>query len=338
MAFNPLFESVDILIKDRAPAHYGQEYQKIQAILENTASPVTKKYQEKLFQSVIDKGHIDFGGIEKSLGVIENYVGYANMLEVITTIDKLATEQKNKTVSEYTKTVIKAIDNIKNLSTSYSKGFQTKTDYVMIEYNTAVYTCVEATSTLLYEFVDYMRRPEQGTFTIVLKNTKLRGNEFYFEQLKKFNNVEEKMGVEHRKMLEAACSKGKNNFIGAETVVGVAAISIIAMSIVPITRALIYHFYHLRSNISNALEMQAGFLEMNKACVEANSALTADKKKKVLDKQLKLRSKLLKVADKLRVNNATANKSAEKELKDSNRLLSIDSLQDEVSNSPFELL
>lgn len=44
------------------------------------------------------------------------------------------------------------------------------------------------------------------------------------------------------------------------------------------------------------------------------------------------------MADKIKVKNATASKSAEKELKDSNKLLTIDNLQDEVSNSPFELL
>lgn len=338
MSYNPLFESVDILVKDRDPAHYGQEFKRIQTILENTASPVTKKYQEKLFQSVIDKGHIDFGGIEKSAGHIDTYIGYSNMVEILETVEKLAMEQKNKVVLGYVQTVKKAIDNINNLSSAYSKGFQTKTAYVMIEYNTMVYTCVEATSTILYEFVDYMKRPDLDTFTVTLKNNKLRANEFFFTELQKFNNVEDKMGIEHRKMLEAACEKGKNNFIGVDTMVGVAAISLIAMSIIPITRSIIYHIYHLRSNLANSLEMQAGFLEMNKTCVEANAALTADKKKKVLDKQVKLRNKLLKMADKIKVKNATASKSAEKELKDSNKLLTIDNLQDEVSNSPFELL
>ena len=32
----------------------------------------------------------------------------------------------------------------------------------MLEYNTMVYTCVEATSTLLYEFVEYVKKTLNG--------------------------------------------------------------------------------------------------------------------------------------------------------------------------------
>lgn len=338
MVYSPLFESVNILVKDNDKLNYGYEYQKVSAILEDANSPVTKKYQAKLFQSVIDKKHIDFDNIPKSAGNIKTYEGYKNMQEILQILSNLATDQKNKIVLEYVDIIKKAISNIENLSSTYSKGFTSKNDYVMLEYNTYVYACIEATSSLLYEFIEYIKRPDQDTFTIELKNTKMRADVFYFDQLRKFNNVNDKMGIDYRKMLENLCNKGKNNFLGAEMVVGVAAISLAALAIVPVTRELIYRFYHLRGNLSKSLEMQAAFLEMNKASVNNNDALTEDKKKKVIAKQDKLRIRLLKLADFLKVQNAKSIHDSKKELSDSNKLLSIDSLQDDISSSPLELV
>lgn len=338
MGFNPLFESVDILVKDRDSLRYGYEFERVQSILEDANSPITKKYQEKLFQSVIDKGHIDFGDIPKSAGNIKAYKGYNNMVETLTTLNSLAIDQKNKTVIEYTSIVQKAISNIEQLSSTYSKGFISKTDYVILEYNTYVYTCVEATTTLLYTFVDYMKRPDQDTMTISLSNSTLRADLFYIEQLKKFNNVNDKMGIDYRKMLESLCSKGKNNFLGAEMVIGIAAVSVAAMAIVPITRELIYRFYHLRGSLSKSLEMQASFLEMNAACVQSNEVMTAEKKKKVLDKQLKLKNRLLKLSDFLKVKGVKSSQNSARDIKASNKMLTLDNLQADVSSSPIEFI
>ena len=338
MGFNPLFESVDILVKDRDSLRYGYEFERVQSILEDANSPITKKYQEKLFQSVIDKGHIDFGDIPKSAGNIKAYKGYNNMVETLTTLNSLAIDQKNKTVIEYTSIVQKAISNIEQLSSTYSKGFISKTDYVILEYNTYVYTCVEATTTLLYTFVDYMKRPDQDTMTITLSNSTLRADLFYIEQLKKFNNVNDKMGIDYRKMLESLCSKGKNNFLGAEMVIGIAAVSVAAMAIVPITRELIYRFYHLRGSLSKSLEMQASFLEMNAACVQSNEVMTAEKKKKVLDKQLKLKNRLLKLSDFLKVKSVKSSQNSARDIKASNKMLTLDNLQADVSSSPIEFI
>ena len=338
MGFNPLFESVDILVKDRDSLRYGYEFERVQSILEDANSPITKKYQEKLFQSVIDKGHIDFGDIPKSAGNIKAYKGYNNMVETLTTLNSLAIDQKNKTVIEYTSIVQKAISNIEQLSSTYSKGFISKTDYVILEYNTYVYTCVEATTTLLYTFVDYMKRPDQDTMTITLSNSTLRADLFYIEQLKKFNNVNDKMGIDYRKMLESLCSKGKNNFLGAEMVIGIAAVSVAAMAIVPITRELIYRFYHLRGSLSKSLEMQASFLEMNAACVQSNEVMTAEKKKKVLDKQLKLKNRLMKLSDFLKVKGVKSSQNSARDIKASNKMLTLDNLQADVSSSPIEFI
>lgn len=334
---NLISDSIKILVESTDTKTYGSEYASVKTILEDANSPVTRKYQEKLFQSIIDKKHVDFGDIPKSAGNIKAYSGYNNMMEVLNTIDGLANEQKNKEVMEYVAVVKKAISNIENLSSSYAKGFINKSDYVMLEYNTYVYTCIEATSSLLYEFVEYIKRPDQQVMTIQLKNTKYRANLYYFDQLNKFNSVNTKMGMDYRKLIESLCNKGRNNFLGAEMIVGVAALSMAALAIVPLTRELIYRFYHMRSNLAQSLELQAEFLEMNKTCLEANDSITTEKKKKILEKQNKTRLRLLKLADIIRVKNAKGMNETKKDLDDDNKLLSINNLQDEISNSPFEL-
>lgn len=331
-----LKDAVNILVSESS-SNYGYDYMKTELILEDANSPITRKYQEKLFQSVIEKGHIDFGAIPKSEGNIKKYDGYITMLETLDAIENVGIEFKNKDVLTIVKTIRDAIKYIESLSSSYSKGFDTKCEYVMLEYNTYVYTVVEATTSILYEYIDYVKRPDNGMFKIVLKNTKLRANLFYVEQLEKFNRLNEKNGINYRKMLDTMCVKDRENFLGT-TALGVAAVSLVALSVVPITRELIYQLYHLRGKLAHSFELQASFLEMNKACVESNEAFTADKRKKIIEKQNKMRMKLIKLADMLRIKEVKSKVNSKRDLENNNKLLTVSHIQDDVSNSPMELI
>lgn len=331
-------DAISILCESDSLSPNWKEREQIREILEDANSPVTRKYHEKLFQSVIEKKHINFGSIEKSKGDIKEYEGYQNMLEILDILSKLAIAERYDSVLGYIQIVQKAIKNLEDLRTAYMEGFSTKTDYVILEYNTYVYTTVEATTTLLYEFVEYVKRPDMVTMEIQLKNNKSRANLFYFEQLKKFNNVIDKMGIEYRKLLENLCKKGRENFIGVDEIIGITAISVVAMAIVPITRELIYQFYRLRGNLSASLEMQAKFLEMNKACLEAQTEMDPKKKKEIIDKQKKLSNFLRRISEKIKVKTSKSIKDTKVELNKQNKMLSIDRLQDEVSLSPLEII
>lgn len=331
-------DAISILCESDSLSPNWKEREQIREILEDANSPVTRKYHEKLFQSVIEKKHINFGSIEKSKGDIKEYEGYQNMIEILDILSKLAIAERYDSVLGYVQIVQKAIKNLEDLRTAYMEGFSTKTDYVILEYNTYVYTTVEATTTLLYEFVEYVKRPDMVTMEIQLKNNKSRANLFYFEQLKKFNNVIDKMGIEYRKLLENLCKKGRENFIGVDEIIGITAISVVAMAIVPITRELIYQFYRLRGNLSASLEMQAKFLEMNKACLEAQTEMDPKKKKEIIDKQKKLSNFLRRISEKIKVKTSKSIKDTKVELNKQNKMLSIDRLQDEVSLSPLEII
>lgn len=334
IGINPYKESVNILCEGVLPT--GKEYVNIVAVLEDTNSPVTKKYIEKLYDSVLSKDHIDFDNIPESKGDIRTYSGYNNMMEVLLNIERLAQEQKATNVIGYVKTVQNAIKAIENTSDLYSMGYKLKNEYVMLEYNIYTYTCIQATSTILSEFVEYIKRPDRDTIDITLKNTSQRANLFYIKELEKFNNVVSKM--EYRQFLKSHLNADRENFVGTETLVGMGAVALVAMSIVPITRELVYQFYHIRSSLSDNLAQQAYFLEINKANVEANKSFTSQKKKSILDKQEKLKKRLLKISDKLRVNHAMTSEISKRSLKKDNTLLTIDKIKKDVDEGPLSLM
>lgn len=335
MAFNPYYESMLILSENETLSY--RESKELQAVLEDVNSPVTRKLEEKLFQSVLDKKHIDFGSIPKSKGNIKDYEGYSAMESALNTIKDLATENKAGDVINYVDIVQKAIENLSSMSVAYQKGFQFKNEYIAMEYNSYVYFCIEATTALIYSFVEYIKRPDTDTFVMVIKNSKLRADEFYFEQLKKFNMVCDTQGVNYRKMLDSM-AVSKDNFIGTTTAIGIATVIAAAIAIIPITRAVVYQVYHIRGNISEQLDIQAEFMEMNKSCVEANSALTVQKKKEIVAKQEKLVKRLRKLSDTIRVKSSKSVEVATRETKNENKSLTIDSIKDEVSNSDFEFI
>lgn len=339
---NLTFDSAAILCESTPDSkEYWSQIREIQYILEDANSPITAKYTEKLFQSVIDKGHIDFGDIATSKGDITKYSGYVTMMETLDTLSKLGKEQRSNVV-KYVETVQEAIKTLTDLGTVYQKGFKIGHDYVMLEYNSILYACVEATTTLIYEYVDFVKRPDKPTYVIALKNTKLRANQFYFDQLNSFNRVNRNMATNHRKWLEALLNTPKDHFTGDDATIykalGMGVVAAVTMMIVPMTRSLIYHIYHLRSNLAQELTIQANFLEMNRSCVEANQSFTQEKRDSILRKQDTLRKKLLGLADKIKVKEAKALRDSSKEIEKDNSALTVSGIREEIENSPFDIV
>ena len=329
--YKPMYDAVHILTESTS----RKEESEIELILEDSTSPITTKYVEKLYDSVMSKSHIDFDNIPDSKGDIVQYVGYTNMIAVLENIQKLASDSGANDVIGYVEIIKTAIANMRALAPIYQKGFALKNSYIMLEYNTFVYTIIQAVSAILYEFVDYYKRPDSPYVKINIANNKYRANIYYIEQLNKFN----KICADHSysKYLNTVINNGKNNFTGIE-LIGLGTLVGIALSIVPIMRELIYQFYHIKSNISDALAQQAYFLELNKSVIEARSDLNAKKKDQILIKQEKIKNKCARLSEKLRVNHVNAMKIGKAAIANDNKLLTINNLKDEVNNSPLQLL
>lgn len=318
----------------------NDSYESVHAILEDNDSPITKKYIEDLYKKVIDKSHVDFGDIPKSKGAIIKYSGYATMRETLSVIQNLATKDSTYGImANYATCVQKAIDNLTAFSVFYQAAFAKDVEVIKLEYNTFVFTCVEATTSILYLFTDFMQTPSSHKMETPLADNKHRANAFYIDQLAAFNNV--CASGKYQKYLNSMIKSGTENFFGADDAMlvgSLAVISAVMLSILPITRALIYRFQDLRGRLSEALELQAYFLEMNKTVVEADKSRSKEKNKEILKKQDALRVKFLRMAEKLKVKSERADRLAEKTLDTENKSMSTTSMRDEVDNDDFSLL
>lgn len=317
----------------------GLGYREVHAVLEDAESPITRKNIEKLYQSVLDRGHIDFDTIPRSKGDITKYSGYGPMVETLQTL--IETGNADKTYTDIIKNVEIVQDAIKNLTlfkNYYTQAYSRNVEVLVIEYNTFVFTCVEATTSLLYQFVDFIRTPSSEVLLSKFKNTKYRADAFYFEQLSKFNAICE--SGNYRKYLDNLVRNGKENFFGLDDalVVGtVAIVSGVMLSIVPVTRALIYTFQDMRGKIAQDLELLAYYLELNKSVLDANNTRDEKEIKKIKEKQEKLRVAFLRLAEKLRVKSLQAEQLAKKNIENENKGMSMNPSGDD-SDDDFSIL
>lgn len=325
---------MNILLKDATSIlceGTNDSFVKVQMMLEDTTSPVTKSFKEKLFQSIIDRSHVDFGDIPKSRGDITRYSGYTSMLDCLAALLKVAEEEKSKELSRSVNTVQSAIENIKGLKSVYTKAFASKTEIGIIDYNTYVLTCVEATTSLISNYIDFIKTPS-STYVMELKNTKFRANALYLEQLEKFNRVN--VNGSYSKYMTTVVNKGQENIFGVDdaVIVGAAFVATIALSIIPVTRELIYLYNESKRKLSELFALQAYYLEMNQTTIDYNTTIKDDKKKKIKEKQEKIRKKFVFLSEKLRISDIKAEEASRKKLDNDNRGMTTGEIEDEISN------
>lgn len=71
---NLISDSIKILVESTDTKTYGSEYASVKTILEDANSPVTRKYQEKLFQSIIDKNMLILVIFQNQLVILKHTV------------------------------------------------------------------------------------------------------------------------------------------------------------------------------------------------------------------------------------------------------------------------
>ena len=305
-------------------------------VMESDNMPIKNKMGEAFFKSIQSKSNIDFGTIPNSKGNFKDWESYPTLLETMQVLDQVI-QKKNPLLVAKMNIINDAMENIASLSPNYMKGFAAHSSYVMTEYNALVLTVVNAISSIIYNYGDYIKSLKDGAYEIKISPANNKTSEFYFAELEKFNKLMQNSGMEYRKMIDSIANSDRNNFTGVE-LLGIAAVAAMLFSVVPITRELVYHFYKFKNSLSDSLEMQAKFLEMNKACVEANESLNVDKQAKVIAKQEKLSKTLHSIAAKLRVNSTKASRDSNRELQNDNKAFTIDEIKKDISNSPIELL
>lgn len=292
-----------------------KERHEISELTENQVSKFNNVMISNLYKSAIEKSHINFGDIPKSKGNITDYSGYKTMIETLSTFNEIFNQNKNELVV----TIQTAINNLITYREHFEKGFKLNKEFIILLYNSIVYSCVESISIILSSFIDFIVHPDVVEFKI--DNQTNKAGWLCIDNLRKFNESINK--GDFQKTMKLIISSGKENFSGG-------AISLIVigslLSIVPLIREMVFYFYYSRMKLSDFLEQQATFLEVHKENMLNDRSYYLNKKplsnsdkKKIQEKQIK-RIKLLRdFSKKIQVNNIKAEKETENNLKDQNK-------------------
>lgn len=280
---------------------------------------------QNLYSSVIQRKDIDFGDIPDSNGDIEKVKFYKTTVESLETLEELY--RKNNIDEPSVSEVKRAISNMKKFKPQFTTGFRLKHEFIMITYNSLVMSIVDATSLLISSYVNYVVSADVA-HRLTHEVDKNRGY-VSLDNIRKFNTASENGNMLNA--LNYMTDEGRKAFAGEDILIGGAVIMCL-LSIVPVIREIVYHYYASRIKMADYLSMQADFLEMNKLAVEA-SKKSPSEKKAVLKKQEAVIKNMRKMADKLTINNVDANDVAKKEIKHDNSLWSLPAIEKQLSNS-----
>lgn len=301
-----------------------KERGEIKALTESESRTLDSSLLSELFKDATNKAHVDFEDIPQTKGHIIKYKGYANMQSSLDILQQIA-DTSNKKIPEIS-TVKQAVMNINACADLFDKGFRYDKDFIKLVYNTLVLSCVIATSGLIESYIEYVKRPDQIEFAI--KNPQSSPCEQTIANLDSYNQAM-KSGEFRRGIMEMIKSDNKN-FVGG-LVSGGLALGLV-ISIVPITRELIYTVYYTRMKVSDYLNQQILLVEANKSRVELRSDLTIKKKNEILKKQEATVKKLMRISDAIKVDYAVASNKANNEIKNNNKQFTFDKLKDTSIN------
>lgn len=297
-----------------------REKAEIHALTESEVKQINNAMITNLYKSALDKGYVNFDSIPDSKGDITKYEGYDNLLGSINLLKELSNKGNMK---------IKELDvletslmNIKTYKAQFERGFALGHEFVMMEYNSLVYACVEATSTLISSYVDFVKKVDKTEFKII-KGKGLNGN-LCLKNLELFNNSVKK--GDFNKMMSHLLQSERENFVGSSVGAGVLVAGMITLSIIPLIRELIYYFYYSRMVVSEYLHHQSLFLEMNRVNIESSS-LPAKEKNVIIKKQTEYAKQLDKLSEKIKVNSTMSSNKANNNIKNENKEWTLQNVQ-----------
>jgi len=302
-----------------------KEKRELYAILEADSVKVGEKMISKLYDKTLAKSGVDFGDIPNSRGDIEACNGYVLMSSTLSVLSSLAQQSKVK-IPELM-TIESSINYIKSNKATFERAFKMDSDPMMMYYNTLVYSCIEATSLVLSIYVDYVKTPNKSQM-IVKRGSSAMGT-IAMTNLEHFNRSckDGSFNKLSQQLLTGAVSAQSSQQFVAESVMGTIGTGIlIATSLIPVLRTVIYYYYYSKMKLVDFLEQQSYFLQMNESNI--NSTITeAGKRKEIIKKQNVLIKKFEDISDKIRINEKTTSKKAATEVKNENKNWTLDSLK-----------
>jgi len=201
----------------------------------------------------------------------------------------------------------------------------------MMTYNTVVLSIVASVSFLISATIEFFIDPKTKNLNLAIDSAVLKGNsndKLLLDNLVKFNKLCKDKNFS--KFMNGLIQIKAKNLIGTSAVAVIGASIVIAVTIVPILRELVYFFYSCKTSISNYFEIQADLLEMNAARLN----MEGNTDPKVARKQKELANKFRRFADKLSIQNKNASKEALYDVKDDEKeKYKIDDVTDSLPDS-----
>ena len=304
-----------------------KERREIQEVLENDTmqQSIATQLVSKLYTSAVNKGYVDFDDLPDTRGDFTKYKGYDSLVESIALVKELGEAQGIKIKEAVT--VETAIANITARKDLYEKAFGLDNEIGKMSYLTLTYATIAATSAIISSYVDFIRSPEKLEFHLIKGNRE--PGELLIKNLELFNEAVRK-GEYNITISRSQSLSDKQNFTGASLIVP-AAIAIGLMSIIPVSRELIFSFYFTRMKLSDYLAHQSALLELNKAAVEASGRNQKDKKK-IIAKQQRAAAKFERLSEQIKVKSASGEYQAKNELKKERKTWTLD----EVKPNPMQ--
>ena len=314
-----------------------RERNEIHALTESQHAKVSNVVLSNLYNSIIEKGHVDFESLTVSRGRISKYDGLENMLASLQIVDEIANKSTVK-VHEV-KVIQDAITNLEGCSDLFEKGFKFNKEFIIMTYSSLVLACVEGTSGILSSYMDFIKRPDQIQFKIL--DAKGKPHQKLISILENFNNSV-KSG-EFRRTINYVLESEGNNFVGltATAAIGKSLVFLGGLAVlIPAIREIIFMFYYSRMKVSEYLNQQAMFVKAHKINVEMNSAIPAKKKQEILKKQEKMITDLNRLSEKIKVDYAVSSNKANSEISGANKKFTLNDTQATASamDAGFNLL
>ena len=311
------------------------ERREVLALTEAETHNVNNNMVGKLFNSALNKAHIDYDDIPKSKGDITKYEGYKSMVESLSLLRDISLKAAHK-IPEI-EIVEKALDNIVANRDLFERGIKLNKDYVVLQYNTLVMSCVIATSSLIASYVDFIKRVDTIEFVVI--NPKNHPGKICIENLSKFNQ-----SVASGDFTKVMNSVIKANSEGLTGVSASIAGTIIVGAVLGVTfmRDIVFYAYYSRVKVAEYLRTQALFLELNENIINSKGYnMPAPKKAKVLQNQAELIKKLKSAAEAIDVSDRMAVNNMNTDIKKENSSWRLEDVKDQSSgkdSTGFQLI
>lgn len=287
---------------------------------------LTRKLYEHITKKITE---IDFGSIPDTEGDITKLENYNEMIECLSVLEGILIANKQDT--EPINIIKQAMVNIETRKDQFNLAFKLKNELPILIYSTMTLSIVSSISLLISSSIEYIKVPNGESYEISLNRTALSKTDkgLLFNNLKKFNKACSKGDIDS--VMDSLNKANAKNMLGGLEVyalLNVGVIAVLALSIIPLIREVIYFFYYSRVRMSDYFQLQTDLLQMNIYNIDSNEALDDEEKEKIKNRQSKIVTIFKKISNAVNISDKSATNNAEKDIsRDKDTKLTIDSLE-----------